>query len=93
VTDMPKYVDAGNVDLDREVVRRKDGSRISEDDAAAQGARIAARGRPSLSGKSAHSPQIGVRLSPELHQRLRRRAEHDAKSPSEIVREALERYV
>ncbi|MFD1824412.1 MULTISPECIES: CopG family ribbon-helix-helix protein [Mumia] len=58
-----------------------------------EGERIAARGRPSLSGGSAHSPQIGVRLSPDLHGRLRSRAERENKSPSEIVREALERYV
>lgn len=90
---MAKYVDAGEVDLDREVVRRKDGSRITEAEAAEQGERIARRGRPSLSGKAARSPQIGVRLSPELDKRLRVRAEREGKNPSEVVREALEHYV
>jgi hypothetical protein len=90
---MGKYVDAGNVDLDQEVVRRKDGSRITESDAAEQGERIARRGRPSLSGKAATSPQIGVRLSPDLNKRLRAKAKREGKKPSEVVREALESYV
>ena len=90
---MGKYVDAGDVDLDREVVRRKDGSRITEAEAAEQGERIARRGRPSLTGRAETSPQIGVRLTPDLNKRLRARAQMEGKKPSEIVREALEQYV
>ena len=41
---MSTYVDAGDVDLDKEVVRREDGSRITEAEGAAQGERIARRG-------------------------------------------------
>jgi hypothetical protein len=87
------YVDAGNVDLDKEVVRRKDGLRITEADAAEQGEQIARRGRPSLTGKAARSPQIGVRLTPELNKRLKARARREGKLPSEVVRDALESYV
>jgi predicted HicB family RNase H-like nuclease len=90
---MGKYVDAGEVDLDQEVVRRKDGSRITEAEAAEQGERIARRGRPSLTGKAETSPQIGVRLSPNLNKRLRARAKQEGKKPSQVVREALEHYV
>ncbi len=90
---MGKYVDAGDVDLDKEVVRHKDGSRITEEQAAAQGERIARRGRPSLTGKAETSPQIGVRLSSDLNERLKARAEREGKKPSEVVREALELYV
>lgn len=90
---MGRYVDAGDVDLDQEVVRRKDGSRITEAEAAEQGEQIARRGRPSLTGKAETSPQIGVRLSPELNKRLRDRAQREGKKPSEVVREALEHYV
>ncbi len=90
---MGKYVDAGDVDLDKEDVRRKDGSRITEADTAEQGKRIARRGRPSLTGKAETSPQIGVRLSPDLNKRLRDRASREGKKPSEVVREALEQYV
>ena len=90
---MGKYVDTGDVDLDKEEVRRKDGSRITEADAAEQGERIARRGRPSLTGKAETSPQIGVRLSPDLNKRLRDRASREGKKPSEVVREALEQYI
>ena len=90
---MAKYVDTGDVDSDQEVVRRKDGSRVTEAEAAAQGARIARRGRPSLTGDAATSPQIGVRLTPELNARLRARARQEGKRPSEVVRDALESYV
>jgi hypothetical protein len=90
---MAKYVDSGDVDLDQEVVRRKDGSRISEAEAAEQGEQIARRGRPSLTGNAATSPQIGVRLTPELNARLRARAGREGKRPSEVVRDALEAYV
>ena len=90
---MGKYVDAGDVDLDKEVVRRKDGSRITEAEAAEQGERIACRGRPSLTGQAVKSPQIGVRLSPDLNQRLKARAEREGKKPSQVVREALEHYI
>lgn len=92
---MTRYEDAGDVDLDTEVVRRRDGTRITEADAEEQGRRIAERGpggRPSLSGGK-HSPQIGVRLPEDLNERLRDRAEQEHKRPSEIVREALEEYV
>jgi hypothetical protein len=90
---MGKYVDVGDVDLDKEVVRRKDGSRITEAAAAEQGERIARRGRPSLTGKAETSPQIGVRLPPDLDKRLRARAKREGKKPSEVVRDALEHYV
>ncbi|MBA2559010.1 MAG: CopG family transcriptional regulator [Propionibacteriales bacterium] len=90
---MTKYTDAGTVDLDQEVVRRKNGSRITEADAAEQGEQIARRGRPSLSGEAATSPQIGVRLTPELNERLKERAKQEGKRPSDVVRDALESYV
>jgi predicted HicB family RNase H-like nuclease len=90
---MGQYVDAGDVDLDGEAVRRQGGSRITEAQAAEQGERIARRGRPSLTGKARTSPQIGVRLSPDLNNRLTARATREGKKPSEVVREALEHYV
>ncbi|MDN5851863.1 MAG: ribbon-helix-helix protein, CopG family [Actinomycetia bacterium] len=91
---MTRYTDAGDIDLDEEVVRRRDGTRITEADADQQGQRIAdRRGRPSLSGDRQHSPQIGVRLTNELDQRLTARAQREHKSRSQVVREALERHV
>lgn len=40
-----RFVDDGDVDLDREVFRRKDGTRITEGDAAEQGEQIAQHAR------------------------------------------------
>ncbi|MEJ7834404.1 MAG: ribbon-helix-helix protein, CopG family [Nocardioides sp.] len=93
---MTKYTDAGNVDLDVEVVRRKDGTRITEADAAEQGetiARHARSGRPSLSGGSKRSPQLGIRVSEDIHQRISARAKAEGKRVSDVVREAIENYV
>jgi hypothetical protein len=53
-----EYVDAGDVDLDKEIVRREDGSRITEAEAAEQGNRIAERG-----GDDRLAPTIVVCLS------------------------------
>jgi predicted DNA binding CopG/RHH family protein len=89
-----RYVDGGDVDLDAEVVRRKDGTRLTEADAEAWAEEIKLRvGRPSLSSGHKHSPQVSARLPESLLERLRRRAEAEGKPASEIVREALEHYV
>lgn len=82
-----------DIDLDEEEFivggRRLTEKRAAElADAAQRGA-----GRPSLSGRKERSPQLGVRVSPELAQRVRRKAEAEGKRPSDIIREALERFV
>lgn len=84
-----------DVDLDKEVVHREDGTRITEADAEKQGTIIAraGRGRPSLSGKATHSPQIGLRVSPPVLARLEMRAKSEGKTVSQIAREAIEHYV
>lgn len=51
------------------------------------------RGRPSLSGGRAHSPEVKARVPEELHDRLRARAARENKRPSEVIREALEAYL
>ncbi len=50
-------------------------------------------GRPSLSGGSTRSPQIGVRLPHDLKRRLEERAAHDGIRESDVVRKALEAYL
>ena len=50
------------------------------------------RGRPSLTGVSQDTPQIAVRVSPALRERLQSRAEREGKKLSEVVRDALEAY-
>jgi hypothetical protein len=83
------------VDLDKIDVRLPDGRRLTERLAEQLAEETVRRrgGRPSLSGRAAESPQLGVRLPPDLNRRLRARAAAEGKKPSQIVREALERYV
>lgn len=92
-----KTVDAttADIDLDEEVVLRKDGSRYTEADAQADAADVVerlGRGKPSLSGQGT-SPQIGVRLPSDLRELLADRAAREGRRESEIVREAIVRYL
>jgi predicted HicB family RNase H-like nuclease len=48
-------------------------------------------GRPSLD--KGVSPRVSFRLSQELYQAARARAERDGRSVSEIARDAMERYI
>jgi uncharacterized protein (DUF4415 family) len=49
------------------------------------------RGRPSLG--SAPASVESVRLDPELRSELLQRAQNEGKTPSEIIREALRRFL
>jgi hypothetical protein len=60
---------------------------------AAEWIKPARAGRPSLSGGSTRSPQIGVRLPSDLKHRLEERAAHDGVRESDVVREALEAFL
>jgi hypothetical protein len=51
------------------------------------------RGRPSLTGKSAQSPHVGFRVSPELREQAAELARRRGISLSQLAREALEHYV
>lgn len=80
-----------DIDLDREVIRGRDGHRITEADAeriAAQALRRA--GRPSLTGKAEQSPRLSIRVSPELDAELHRLAEQTGRTPSAVARDLLE---
>jgi hypothetical protein len=96
---MSKHKDEGYVDLDKDVVKDTTGRRIREADAEqlAQEAheRIAkrGRGRPSLSGKSAESPQIAFRVSADVRKELTRRARREHKKVSDVVRDAIDAYL
>jgi hypothetical protein len=48
-------------------------------------------GRPAM-GSAAASVE-SVRLDPELSQALRRRAEHEGRTNSDVIRDALRRYL
>jgi hypothetical protein len=50
-------------------------------------------GRPSLSGSPGHSTRLGVRLDEDTYQSIRRLAEHQHRKISDVVREAIDRYL
>ena len=50
-------------------------------------------GRPSLSGGLGHSTRLGVRLDDDTYQSIRRLAEHQHRNISDVVREAISRYL
>lgn len=88
--------DRGTIDLDKQDVRLADGTRLTEAKAAELAGEIlerAGRGRPSLSGSGARSPQLRLSVPEELRSRLLQRAEAEHRSVSHLVREALEHYL
>jgi Ribbon-helix-helix protein, copG family len=50
-------------------------------------------GRPSLSGNPGHSTRLGVRLDDDTCQGIRRLADHQHRNISDVVREAISRYL
>ena len=50
-------------------------------------------GRPSLSGSPGHSTRLGVRLDDDTYQSIRRLAERQHRNISDVVREAIDRYL
>ncbi|HEX9711513.1 MAG TPA: CopG family transcriptional regulator [Actinomycetota bacterium] len=83
------------VDLGRKVVRDSRGRRITQNyvDRAVADVHAKSRGRPSLTGQAARSPQVTFRLPPDLRAKAEARAKREGKRVSEVAREALERYL
>jgi hypothetical protein len=83
-----------DVDLNRDEVRLADGTRLTSElaDAINEDVRHTA-GRPSLSGRRKHSPQVSARITPELQAELKRYSKHSGLSTSQVLRHALERLV
>jgi hypothetical protein len=50
-------------------------------------------GRPSLSGGPGHSSRLGLRLDDDTYQSIRRLAERQHRKISDVVREAINRYL
>lgn len=92
---MSKYYDAGDVDLDEDVVLDSNGDRITEARAEemSEDAVRRARGRPSLTGDGQHSPQVAFRIPEQMAEEAIERARRDGKSLSQLGREALEQYL
>lgn len=85
-----------DVDLDVDDVRDSTGQRVTVAyaEAAAEEALIAVRrGRPSLSGNAAPSPQVTFRITPELREKVDAEATRQGRRVSDLAREALERYL
>lgn len=85
-----------DVDLATEDVRDGNRRRITEEYAerAAAGALASAgRGRPSLTGTKAPSPQVTFRVTPQLRERADAEAAKQGRRVSDLARDALERYL
>lgn len=90
-----------DVDLDVEVVRLKDGRRLTNELAEefAEQALAEARrrnlvpGRKSLTGGATHSPRVQFRVPEPLREAAEQRAAEKGVSLSVLAREALERYL
>ncbi|MCK9495821.1 MAG: ribbon-helix-helix protein, CopG family [Dehalococcoidia bacterium] len=87
---MTRYKDRGRPYIDEPLID-KDGSIVDVDEVVARVRK--ATGRPSMSGTTGISPQIGVRLPEVLNAALEARARAEGKSKSELVREAVEAYL
>ena len=83
-----------DVELGRDDVRLRDGTRLTDElaEAITEDVRRAA-GRPSLSGGHKHSPQVSARITPELQEELRKYSKRSGLSYSQVVRRALEQFV
>jgi len=96
--DGKQYTLGPDIDLDKEVVLDSAGERITEARAQemaeyAMQQYYLRRGRPSLTGKGKHSPQISFRVPETLAERAAEVAAKQGKSVSQLSREALERYL
>ena len=91
-----KYTIGPDIDLDVEVVRDKLGERFTEARAteiAAAALQTVTVGRPSLTAPGRRSPEVKARVPIELRDRLHAAAQQRGVSTSELMREALDRYL
>ena len=95
----PTYAIAGpDVDVTVDVVLDSKGRRVDEAYIARALAEVdeelARRaGRPSLTGRRAHSPHVSFRVTPELKARAEQAARERGTSVSSLAREAFERFL
>ncbi len=84
-----------DVDLDAEDVYLADGRRLTEQVAEklAQRALARHRGRPSVTGESARTPSLTVRVPRETRTALEELARDQGKRLADVSREALAEYV
>lgn len=86
-----------DIDLDKEEVYLADGSRLTEKAAQELAERALAevrrRGRPSVTGASARTPSLTVRVPPQVRDALESIAGAQGRRLADVSREALEQYV
>lgn len=83
-----------DVDLGRDDVRLPDGTRLTEQRAAAIADDVRRRaGRPSLTGEAAASPRISFRITPAVRNQAEEVAAREGKTISQLAREAFEARV
>lgn len=93
---MAKYIDGGDIDLDQEIVQDSRGNRVTEAVAEemVEHALKRPRGRPPLNaGVTGNAPEVRARVPKELRDQLVERARREHRKSSELIREALERYL
>ena len=90
-----KYRVGKDVDLKKTVILDKNGKRLTNARAEKIAKEVIERvvGRPSLTGVSKTSPLIRARVPESLKARLEKEAKRCGKTPSELIREALESYL
>ena len=95
----PEYdIAEEEIDLAVEVVVDSDGRRIDQryiDEIMVHANEVFERtsGRPSLTGKPEHSPQVTFRITPEMKARAEQLAAARGTTISRIAREAFEQYL
>lgn len=93
---MSKHRVLPDVDLAVDDVRDGAGRRITEEYAelaAADALAAVGRGRPSLTGARAPSPQVTFRVTPQLRERADAEAAKQGRRVSDLARDALENYL
>lgn len=93
---MSEHTVGPDIDLDAETVLDKKGERITEARAALIAQQTLSqihRGRPSLTGRPHHSPQVSFRVPESVREQARARAEAEGTTISHVARDALVRYL
>lgn len=85
-----------DINLDEEEILLHDGSRLTEQAAEELAERALEQrraGRPSLSGGTAHTPPLTVRVRPGVRSALEEIAQKQGRRLADVSREALDEYV
>ena len=90
-----KYRLGKDVNLRKEIVRDLSGRRITDRRVKQIVKEVSKKkaGRPSLTKPNVVSPEVKARVPIQLKKALDRKAIQSGKSPSELIRAALERYL